>query len=491
MGEHKDEGAGQSDRERRLDALSALAAGATIRPPGAEPADELTIAPPESLRPPRAPHRGSRRGALLAALLLAVVVAGGLGYALAHRPAGTQAAAVKVKPFDLSSAQMACPQQLAWSPDGTRIAVLGYARGCQGYILERASIAIFRARDGALLRHIALDQLVFAANLPAVAPVPAASANFEYGELIWSPDSKQVATTFALRNVADQSSTVLSDAGGIVLANTGTPGGRAFAYPAGNGTAQANASFNRGEFPTWDLQSGTAQFGSVPLALGYTWLSGGVLAPTATPAASMTPVPGPIGTPDGGGSFSVWQASYLQLNTRCPDESGTPPAPAFAPFYDLRFSWMAWSPDGRYIVQEMSVSGRLPLSAHVAMATPGAGFGCGANYTLIGGPTLPLRDAALAQTARSLNASTGDVHVAWSPNGRLFAASPPPEPGAASAIVVRDCASGAIVATFTPPADASQPSPDLSQFAWSPDSHAVAVLIMSEQTLSLWHVPAA
>ncbi|MFI5272513.1 MAG: hypothetical protein ACHQ4H_05700, partial [Ktedonobacterales bacterium] len=188
------------DRERRLDALRALTASATTsRPPGAEPASELTIAPPQSLRPPRVARRGSRRTAVLAVLLLLVIliVAGGvaLGIRGAQRTPHVAAGPLYI---DLTALHLPCPADMAWSPDGKTLALLGYDTGCSAAPGSGGSdspdprggeLLFFDGQHGRLLRRVALDAPVLQQSLsPNVLNNPTNELRAGYDAPIWTPD---------------------------------------------------------------------------------------------------------------------------------------------------------------------------------------------------------------------------------------------------------------------------------------------------------------
>src|SRR5262249_24453570 len=121
--------------------------------------------------------------------------------------------------------------------------------------------------------------------------------------------------------------------------------------------------------------------------------------PTDVPAP---PAPGPVGNPDGDASFTLWQPGSVSVSAM-PDTSRLSSWSA---------TFVAWSPDGRYLVDGMTLFGLLK--------PPGQGFPSASSLILTRlnqVPLLPLRDQALLKVVDTATA------VAWSPDGQVLAAS--------------------------------------------------------------------
>jgi WD40 repeat protein len=87
--------------------------------------------------------------------------------------------------LDLPAMKLFCPQSLAWSPDGNRVAVQLSDNTCsqQGAHL----LAIFDARQGKLLQRFDLDLTLTGLGVTHVSGSPG-----EFGPPLWSPDGKLI-----------------------------------------------------------------------------------------------------------------------------------------------------------------------------------------------------------------------------------------------------------------------------------------------------------
>ncbi|MFI5271775.1 MAG: hypothetical protein ACHQ4H_01925 [Ktedonobacterales bacterium] len=252
----------------------------------------------------------------------------------------------------------------------------------------------------------------------------------------------------------------------------------------------------------WDLTGGAFSVVQVPPALAYSWSADGSLMPTLTLAAHGAPAPnvaiGPVGNPIGDASFTLWQHGELSYVTQCPPQPGQPAQKPFAPYYTLDLRSSAISPDGRYLLDTVYAYGLLPVQG----VTPppvdlnAGGGGCYVSLTPDAArlPAMPLRDVALLHTAGTMNETNQQVALAWSPDGHYLAAGQQKTTGTQDAIVVRDCASGKMVAQLAGGALGTSVSfdgtHDVQHFAWAPAGrgHTLAVLVTNTQTLILWRL---
>jgi hypothetical protein len=476
------------DRDQRIDALRDLAR---------EGVQGKTLPPPDMDAPPAAPRR-SRKALLLAGVsaLLVVAVAGGLiaRAILSSTPTKPQQASV-TRVFDPKSDGVSCPKDASWSPDGKTLALLGYQGNCPNsfpgmYAYHAGVIALYDQTAGKVANTIQPDPLITTAlqlKPPAIAtPDPYAGVGnrdtshqvIDYAHLLWSPDGKQLAAPF------------------MVLLTTKDLGGGGFDTQAIDGVLLLSASggdervlshtLARSEWYSglWNLATGAyipmatpperastdrgwyaAPAFSQP-ALQYQWASDGRLQPVTPLNATSAPTDRsniPVGQPDGGEMFSIWQPGTIQLTTRW---VGVEPEHNLhmlkTPVETWTTSLASWSADGAYLFAgdqgDDIANWRIALSGQPAPEPADlAGIG------LVGAPVLPVRDAGMAailrryhDTSINPNAWQTQVNLAWSPDGKRVAVEAPIGRPDGSVLVsdfdvsIYDCASGKLLKTLTP-----------------------------------------
>jgi WD40 repeat protein len=249
----------------------------------------------------------------------------------------------------------------------------------------------------------------------------------------------------------------------------------------------------------WDLTNGTliSSALALPAALSYQWgVHGALLAqtPLNTTAAPPAPAPGPVGNPDGGAAFTLWQPG-LAAPGYLRGSGGITTAPNL---YLWESAFAAWSPDGRYLLTPVYAGGRVALAGQPA---PSAADLAATGTTKT--PILPARDTALTRlyTAMVPDASGAapDVQsVAWRPDGSVLAATGVPyfNPDTASLaahtmVTLYDSASGRQLTTLNPAVDLSHAlgTPLTGQpiwLAWSPDGSHLLLLDAAIGTLTIW-----
>jgi WD40 repeat protein len=275
-----------------------------------------------------------------------------------------------------------------------------------------------------------------------------------YVQVIWSPDGKLLACTFnVLSTQPPQNGVVLMHREGgqpqVVLQNQ-----------------SATAPF----YAEWDVvRSQPVPFTPPPSALSlmplspalaYRWGADGTLVPetvltnAGVPAA---PALGPVGNPDGDPTFTLWQPGSVDVASLADASRLTSWSTTFA----------AWSPDGRYLVDGMTLFGLLKL--------PGQRFPNSSTLVrtrLNQVPLLPLRDRALLMVVESATA------VAWSPNGRVLAAS-----HAGKSVELYECRSGRRLASLVLH---NQGFAAPTALRWSPDGSHVLVASLWRTMIILW-----
>jgi Tol biopolymer transport system component len=475
------------DRDQRIDALRDLAR---------EGAQEKPLPSPDRAASPAAPRRS--RKALLAGIsaLVVVVMVGGLiaRAVLSSAPPKQQQASV-TRVFDPKSDGVSCPKDARWSPDGKTLALLGYQQNCANdypgsYAYHPGIIALYDQATGKLTNTIEPDPLIAAAlhlNPPKIAtPDPYAGVGnrdtsqqvVDYAHLLWSPDGKQLAVTFmALLTTKDLGN------GGF---DTQAVEGVLLVSPSGGNEQALSHTLARGEWYSglWNLATGAyvpmaapperasndrGWYAAPPFsqpALGYQWASDGRLQPVTPLNATSAPAirsDTPIGQPDGGKAFSIWQPGYVRLITQW--NSNDPPYTLHTlktPVEIWAASLASWSSDGVYLyagnLGDDIANWRIALDGQPAPdPTDLAAIG------LVGAPVLPVRDAGMSAILRRYhdasidpNAWATQINLAWSPDGKRVAVEAPVARPSGSARVsdfdvsIYDCASGKLLKTLTP-----------------------------------------
>jgi WD40 repeat protein len=499
-----------AERSRRLQALSELA-----RQQGGMPA---AAGPPAA----RAVAHPSRRGPVLAAMsllaLLAVVAAGVVLYM--RRPATSQTPPLPALVTITLPPAMHCAQDAQWSPDGRYLAVFGQ-HSCPGGNLvvsgvdTTGTLLIYDAATARLLHTITLDGAVIPAAYPPAVQQDQSrldSLQITYYALTWSPDSREVAIQFSAQLMQAQSDgTCCQDTQygtGIVLVDSVHLGLRVIVIPADQQrrmqrqlTNDSNAA--SGPFlpdvVRWDLTTGTASLVRVPAALAYAWTPDGTLAASMPLPPAGTPLPtssgGPVGNPDGGRSFAIWQDGAISLDFASCDFSPQAPPPEAVGYEYIDASGPVWSPNGRYLIQDVSSTVRL-RHAIPASAQAGRGYACQtADPRFAAMAPVPPRDRALAAALDTLTTAVPQLQVAWNPAGtRLATALQELMPNDTSPIRVYDCSTGALVgqldaAKLIYSSDSELVGQQLF-VRWSPEGKRLLAIVAQGDAMLLWRPPA-
>jgi WD40 repeat protein len=506
-------------RQRRLSALRQLAGTSpqlpAVRPGGAEPAAGGARS---------VTGRTRRRPWWLAAAALVLVVAVVAGLFLTGHlaPSGSRSATTAAAPVEIapSGANLLCPQDIAWSPDGTRLAVLGYQRTCfdaRSFSTQEPSalLIIYNARTGKQIQSIPLDPPIVAAFPidPSVADafgqigVLSLHLVIDYSHVVWLPDGTHLAVQFqTFRPTANPYYEGFGN-GRQYIATGDTINGVWQGDQQGNGvrlithvdanTQVSNATLRLASITGWNLSAGSVAAvlpaptaGTPPLALGYAWQSNGTIAAqspfTDTTLPQSVPA-GPVGRA-GDVAFTFWQPGQVAVHILAPLGELQPPN---GYVFDATFT--ALSPDGRYLTAPIEVRGLLEPDGQPPNPLVVA------NDHLEGLPRLPFRDAALRAVVDGLTRAANDGHdhgtaLAWSPDGRYLAAQAVPATTAVDAshypVSIYDTRSGQLLATLTPLARGG--SQDLQDqrlviaLRWSPDSTHLLMEDTVLGTATIW-----
>lgn len=235
---------------------------------------------------------------------------------------------------------------------------------------------------------------------------PGTVPHAECGHVLWAPTGDRLAVLCA---VLSASNTLMFK--GIRVTDLDGSHPQLTLLPASGSESQP---------VVWDLakNAGTAAT-TLPVAQAYMWASDS-LAPTSpatgtvsTPTTELTPV----GNPAGDAAFSAWQpgSAYLRL------APVTAPAMVELPgAYVWTTAFAAWSPDGRFIFDDVSLTARLQPEGHPAPSQSILN-----DFGLSDVPLLPVRDPALLAVLNTMNpdgpSNAGAVDVAWRPDGRYLA----------------------------------------------------------------------
>jgi hypothetical protein len=369
-----------------------------------------------------------------------------------------------------------CLRDAIWSPNNQFIAVLGYAQTCSDVAYVPGLVNLYEAQTGKLLRQLHPDVALVHALKAAVAspgePVARAAQEkqgagrgmvFSYMHIIWSPDTQRLACTF---RVAAPSLSLV----GVVLMNL--DGAHAQVMLARQNPLAPSST-------EWDLersQLSTANAFPFPPALAYQWGPQGtvrpsrVLPPGALPAAPPLSV---IGNPDGDPSFTLWQSAVTQVTVVHYSYGFT--------FHGWITSFAAWSPDGRYLIDDLSFWGLLDAPE---VSSPDARF---RKVTDV--PRALNDPGAVGLTnhcAALLKAVNTPLAIAWSPNGRVLA-----DYGAGNGVDLYACPTGHQLTSFSLALQAAAPSADAVALRWSPDGSHLLLASTAYGLASLWKVKQA
>jgi hypothetical protein len=356
-----------------------------------------------------------------------------------------------------------CLTDAAWSPDSTTIAVLGYGRcyqpGAAGSVNRYGIVNLYDAHSRKLVVQFhpeaaITDALIGSASFPRRDLVA-----MTYVHLLWSPDGRSLACTFTVQRGPVEKGAVPRESdgkqpvlNGVVLLDRDGRHPQVLLQPQSH-TASLYAEWDLAHRRALSFTPLPSASGSMPFppALAYHWGTNGALVPEILLSRTSLPAPfsrGPVGAPDGGASFSLWQPGALTLDSWPDGSSG----------YTWRTNFAAWSPNGHYLVDGMSLLGVLTPPGRLVLTHRQPLFS-----TLSNVPLAPAHDVALLQLLQSWTV------VAWSPKGQLLAASQ-----GGKSVQLFDCRTGNRLASFELlNKQAASPSDSLL-LRWSPDGKYIA-----------------
>ncbi|HLJ82418.1 MAG TPA: hypothetical protein VKT52_13085 [Ktedonobacterales bacterium] len=469
-----------ADRQRRIEALRAIARDQRQL----EPVMPAATRPSRDERPIRR-TRSRARWLIAGAAVVCIAVIGALVLRGLLTPPKHRASNVTTPPamltLDPTTDGIGCPYDVAWSPSGASIAVLG-APDC-----GLAGVVDIYDTTGKLTTKVQLDAPVQAALSSFVTTANEHPSIF-YQHVRWSSDGRRLAVTF-FSTFPDNPGASLTMTGVLVGDATGKQPRVLVEKP------HAFPFYTR-----WDLSTGTGTVLqaavpdptavlTLPPALSYQWNADGTLSP-ATPLpdnpASTAPAPVPVGNPDSGDSFTIWQPAIaaFAVHTPSPDPAQHDVA---AQAYIFQTDFVAWSPDGRYLMNAVQVAGRFAPSGQ-STPSPQQLAALGLAQT----PALPVRDVALGDVLQQMQPDEIDA-LAWSRFGDFVAVQrmmPFVQGGTSGGptdhtVTIYDCFTGQVAGILKP--EASLPRlGGLSQLRWSPDASRLLLYDENLGTITIW-----
>jgi hypothetical protein len=365
---------------------------------------------------------------------------------------------------------IACLLDAQWSPQGDAIAVLGYEYNCPTNHNVPGILNIYNAHTGKLTAQWQPDDTILTImNAPTISNqgastsgvlatssfqnANAGSANmgdtrllpFSYIHVMWSPDEQRLALSFI---VYMQQRPFF----GILEMNVNGHYSRIIFQPP---------NLNQQTPIEWDLATGQALgFTPIPPAIAYHWKAGGSLipdVPLSGRAQQPVSLSGPVGNPDGNTAFTIWQPGITTF---------TP----IAGYYGWSATFSAWSPDGRYLIDDINLHGLYKPPASIITDVQAL-----SKLKLRHNRLLPPVDVVDFELLR------GSQLISWRPDGRVLASY-----FERGMIVFYDSRTGQSLKTLLLPSDQHLLAGSLALLRWSPDGSHLLLSNPSNGLLNIW-----
>lgn len=363
---------------------------------------------------------------------------------------------------------VACLLDAQWSPRGDAIAVLGYEYNCPTNHDLPGILNVYSTRTGKLTAQWQLDETVIsimnalAINSTSYPGVLATSsfqiANsgstnigsmrflpFSYIHVMWSPDGQRLALSFIL--YLQQHPFF----GMLVMNVNGHNSHIIFQAP----------DLNQQTPIEWDLATGQPLgFTPIPAAIAYRWQTNGSLVPfkplTDGPQ-QLIPLSGPVGNPDGSANFTIWQPGFTTFTT-------------IAGYYGWSTAFSAWSPDGRYLIDNINLQGFYKPPSSIIPDIQAL-----AKLKLLHNRLLSPRNVAVFELLQ------GSPLVSWRPDGRVLATY-----FARGLIIFYDSQTGQALQTLALSSNQHLLTGSLALLRWSPDGSHLLLSSPSNGLLNIW-----
>ncbi|MGH2505402.1 MAG: hypothetical protein ACRDID_23060, partial [Ktedonobacterales bacterium] len=292
-------------------------------------------------RPMERGVKRNRAGDISKATLAVIIVAAAVGaYARLHYRPATPAPSHPVLRLSPTNDLLYCITQIAWSPDGRYVAALGNEEPCSAAPVSKAGlIYVYDALSGEVAQKLHPDALAMGApavkrGIAAYTAATNGPPTVDYFNLTWTPDGQALVMTFTVMpSLACSSGPGYENGTGVL---------RLAVVSAASSAVMIDTltQYTGGDVERWDLRTGQpAMVPAPPAAAAYQWNSDGSLSPTvATPS-------GPVGAPNSGQRFTVWQPGDLQCQ-ETPSPTGVPLPMAQDIVWNAEIAPI--SPDGRF-----------------------------------------------------------------------------------------------------------------------------------------------
>lgn len=373
---------------------------------------------------------------------------------------------------------IACLLDAQWSPRGDAIAVLGYENNCPANNDEPGVLNVYNARTGKLTAQWQLDDTILTiigaptindqsismhgvndqsmahgvlatssfhtANSGSANTGSARLLPFSYSHVMWSPDGLRLALPFIIY--------MQQPFFGILIMNANGHFSHIIFQPP-NLVQQTSIE--------WNIATGQALgFTPVPSAISYRWQANGSLVPfVPLSGRPQLPVPlaGPVGNPDGSPLFTIWQPGYTTFTT-------------IAGYYRWSTSFSAWSPDGRYLIDDITLQGYYkPPSSIIPDIQALAKLNLRYNHLLS------------SRNVTDLELRQGSHLVSWRPDGRVLATY-----FARGIVILYDSRTGQTLQTLVLPASQHLLAGSLTLLRWSFDGSHLLLSSPSYGLLNIW-----
>ena len=365
---------------------------------------------------------------------------------------------------------IACLLDAQWSPLGDAIAVLGYENNCPTNHYAPGVLNIYSALTGKLTAQWQLDDTILtimgaptmgsqdisthgvlatstfqtagtgSANTGSTRLIP-----FSYIHVMWSPDERRLALSFI---VYMQEQPFF----GLLVMNVNGHFSHAIFQPP---------YLDQRTPVEWDIAtSQPLGFTPVPSAFAYHWQANGSLVPfVPLSGRPQPPVPlaGPVGNPDGSALFTIWQPGYTTFT-------------GIAGYYAWSTTFSAWSPDGRYLIDDITLQGFYKPPSSIIPDIQAL-----SKLNIHHNRLLSRRDVAIFELLK------GSPQVSWRPDGRMLASY-----FARGTIVLYDSHTGRALQTLILPASQHPLSGSSALLRWSPDGSHLLLSSPSYGLLNIW-----